>query len=124
MFLARHDGALNENLGRCAWKMSPPSGAALALRPSNDTIVNFQVSVYANVATGYPLDLAAAHNRAVHQGKSVCPPGTPTYFPDRLKVLEETTWNLVLAMLLASIFMYMVLAAQFREVSPIPSSSC
>jgi len=30
-----------------------------------------------------------------------------------VKVLEETTWNLVLAMLLASIFMYMVLAAQF-----------
>jgi HAE1 family hydrophobic/amphiphilic exporter-1 len=34
-----------------------------------------------------------------------------------VKVLEETTWNLVLAMLLASIFMYMVLAAQFESFS-------
>jgi hydrophobic/amphiphilic exporter-1 (mainly G- bacteria), HAE1 family len=32
-----------------------------------------------------------------------------------VKVLEETTWNLLLAMLLASIFMYMVLAAQFEN---------
>jgi HAE1 family hydrophobic/amphiphilic exporter-1 len=31
--------------------------------------------------------------------------------------LEETTWNLLLAMLLASIFMYMVLAAQFESLS-------
>src|SRR6202035_4824520 len=33
----------------------------------------------------------------------------------QVKVLEETTWNLLLAMLLASIFMYMVLAAQFEN---------
>ena len=32
-------------------------------------------------------------------------------------MLEETTWNLLLAMLLASVFMYMVLAAQFESFS-------
>jgi hydrophobic/amphiphilic exporter-1 (mainly G- bacteria), HAE1 family len=64
----------------------------------------FQVSVDANVSSGYPLDLAAA-------------PGYCYLFSGQVKVLEETTWNLMLAMLLASIFMYMVLAAQFERFS-------
>jgi hydrophobe/amphiphile efflux-1 (HAE1) family protein len=76
----------------------------------------FQVSVYANVASGYPLDLAAAHT--VQSIKEVgLPPGYSYLFSGQVKVLEETTWNLVLAMLLASIFMYMVLAAQFESFS-------
>src|SRR6267143_588414 len=74
----------------------------------------FQVSVYANVASGYPLDLAAAHT--VQSIREVgLPPGYSYRFSGQVKVLEETTWNLVLAMLLASIFMYMVLAAQFES---------
>jgi HAE1 family hydrophobic/amphiphilic exporter-1 len=74
----------------------------------------FQVSVYANVASGYPLDLAAAHT--VQSIKEVgLPAGYSYLFSGQVKVLEETTWNLVLAMLLASIFMYMVLAAQFES---------
>jgi len=74
----------------------------------------FQVSVFANVATGYPLDLAAAHT--VQSIREVgLPPGYSYRFSGQVKVLEETTWNLVLAMLLASIFMYMVLAAQFES---------
>src|SRR5258706_7534971 len=74
----------------------------------------FQVSVYANVATGYPLDLAAAHT--VQSIKEVgLPAGYSYLFSGQVKVLEETTWNLLLAMLLASIFMYMVLAAQFES---------
>ncbi|HEY6264265.1 MAG TPA: efflux RND transporter permease subunit [Candidatus Acidoferrum sp.] len=74
----------------------------------------FQVSVYANVASGYPLDLAAAHT--VQSIKEVgLPAGYNYLFSGQVKVLEETTWNLVLAMLLASIFMYMVLAAQFES---------
>jgi HAE1 family hydrophobic/amphiphilic exporter-1 len=74
----------------------------------------FQVSVYANVAAGYPLDLAAAHT--VQSIKEVgLPAGYNYLFSGQVKVLEETTWNLVLAMLLASIFMYMVLAAQFES---------
>jgi hydrophobic/amphiphilic exporter-1 (mainly G- bacteria), HAE1 family len=76
----------------------------------------FQVSVYANVAAGYPLDLAAVHT--VQSIKEVGLPGGYSYtFTGQVKVLEETTWNLLLAMLLASIFMYMVLAAQFESFS-------
>ena len=76
----------------------------------------FQVSVYANVAAGYPLDLAAAHT--VQAIKEVGLPAGYSYnFTGQVKVLEETTWNLLLAMLLASIFMYMVLAAQFESFS-------
>jgi HAE1 family hydrophobic/amphiphilic exporter-1 len=76
----------------------------------------FQVSVYANVATGYPLDLAANHTVQSIQEIGL-PAGYSYRFTGQVKVLEETTWNLVLAMLLASIFMYMVLAAQFGSFS-------
>src|SRR5579864_6824963 len=76
----------------------------------------FQVTVYANVASGYPLDLGAAHT--VDSIKEIgLPPGYSYRFTGQVKVLEETTWNLLLAMLLASIFMYMVLAAQFENFS-------
>jgi HAE1 family hydrophobic/amphiphilic exporter-1 len=76
----------------------------------------FQVSVFANVAEGYPLDLAAAHT--VQSIKEVgLPAGYSYVFSGQVKVLEETTLNLLLAMLLASIFMYMVLAAQFESFS-------
>ena len=76
----------------------------------------FQVSVYANVAAGYPLDLAAGHTvQAIKEGG--LPAGYSYTFTGQVKVLEETTWNLLLAMLLASIFMYMVLAAQFESFS-------
>jgi HAE1 family hydrophobic/amphiphilic exporter-1 len=76
----------------------------------------FQVSVYANVSSGYPLDLAAAHT--VQSIKEVgLPAGYSYLFSGQVKVLEETTWNLLLAMLLASVFMYMVLAAQFESFS-------
>src|SRR5712692_4933985 len=76
----------------------------------------FQVGVYANVAAGYPLDLAAAHT--VQSIKNVgLPAGYSYLFSGQVKVLEETTWNLLLAMVLASIFMYMVLAAQFESFS-------
>jgi hydrophobic/amphiphilic exporter-1 (mainly G- bacteria), HAE1 family len=76
----------------------------------------FQVSVFANVASGYALDVGAAHT--VHSIKEIgLPPGYSYRFSGQVKVLEETTYNLLLAMLLASIFMYMVLAAQFESFS-------
>jgi HAE1 family hydrophobic/amphiphilic exporter-1 len=76
----------------------------------------FEVSVYANVNTSYPLDMAAAHTiQSIHE--IGLPAGYNYLFSGQVKVLEETTWNLLLAMLLASIFMYMVLAAQFESFS-------
>jgi multidrug efflux pump subunit AcrB len=76
----------------------------------------FQVSVNANVAAGYPLDAAAAYT--VRSIKAVgLPPGYSYSFSGQVKLLEETTFNMVLAILLASIFMYMVLAAQFESFS-------
>jgi HAE1 family hydrophobic/amphiphilic exporter-1 len=72
--------------------------------------------VYANVASGYPLDLGAAHT--ISSIKEIgLPAGYSYLFSGQVKVLEETTWNLLLAMLLASVFMYMVLAAQFESFS-------
>jgi HAE1 family hydrophobic/amphiphilic exporter-1 len=76
----------------------------------------FEVSVYANVSSGYPLDLAATHTIQSIQEVGL-PSGYSYLFSGQVKVLEETTWNLLLAMLLASIFMYMVLAAQFESFS-------
>ena len=74
----------------------------------------FQVSVNANNAPDFPLDAAA---RAVTQeirnvGLS---PGYTFRLLGSVKVLDETTTNLIIAFLLASIFMYMVLAAQFES---------
>ncbi|MEK6285487.1 MAG: efflux RND transporter permease subunit [Acidobacteriota bacterium] len=74
----------------------------------------FQVSVNANNAPDFPLDQAA---RTVgDEIKKVGLPAGYTYrFLGAVKILEETTANLIIAFLLASIFMYMVLAAQFES---------
>ncbi len=76
----------------------------------------FQVSVGGNVATGYPLDAGAAF--AVKAIKEVSlPPGYSYAFSGQVKILEQTTQNMLMAVLLASIFMYMVLASQFESFS-------
>ena len=60
---------------------------------SGATTANFRSACYANVASGYPLDLAAAHT--VQSIKEVgLPPDIPYLFSGQVKVLEETTWNL------------------------------
>jgi len=76
----------------------------------------FQVSVSANVAAGYPLDGAAAATRRAINSLHL-PPGYSYLFSGQVRILDETTRNMVLAVLLASIFMYMVLAAQFESFS-------
>jgi HAE1 family hydrophobic/amphiphilic exporter-1 len=72
----------------------------------------FQVQVFGNNAPDFPLGTAA---EAV--GEEVQRTGLPTGYQFRftgaVKILDETTRNLILAFLLACIFMYMVLAAQF-----------
>jgi HAE1 family hydrophobic/amphiphilic exporter-1 len=72
----------------------------------------FQVMVNANTAPDFPLDAAV---RAVQQAirEIGFPAGYGAKFGGSVKILDETTHNLILAFLLASIFMYMVLAAQF-----------
>jgi HAE1 family hydrophobic/amphiphilic exporter-1 len=76
----------------------------------------FQVSVGGNIAPGYPLDAGAtATSKAVKE--VILPPGYNFVFSGQVKILEETTTNMLLAVLLASIFMYMVLASQFESFS-------
>jgi hydrophobic/amphiphilic exporter-1 (mainly G- bacteria), HAE1 family len=75
----------------------------------------FSVSVYGNVAPGHALGEAAAETQAVIE-KIGLPPGYQLKFSGQVKILEETTTNMILAICLASIFMYMVLAAQFESL--------
>ncbi|MFO0283313.1 MAG: efflux RND transporter permease subunit [Acidobacteriota bacterium] len=75
----------------------------------------FSVGVYGNVALGSSLGVAAkAANDAIDRVS--LPPGYRVAFAGQVKVLEETTQNMLLAIGLASIFMYMVLAAQFESL--------
>jgi HAE1 family hydrophobic/amphiphilic exporter-1 len=72
----------------------------------------FQAQIFANNAPGFPLD-AAARAAGDEIRKAGLPPGYGFKFTGSVKILDETTHNLIIAFLLASIFMYMVLAAQF-----------
>ncbi|MFP5262475.1 MAG: efflux RND transporter permease subunit [Blastocatellia bacterium] len=74
----------------------------------------FQVTVNANNAPDFPLD-AAARATTEEIKKVGLPPGFTYRFVGSVKILDETTTNLIIAFLLASIFMYMVLAAQFES---------
>jgi HAE1 family hydrophobic/amphiphilic exporter-1 len=76
----------------------------------------YQISVGANLSPGTPLDAAADFTRRSVAAVGL-PPGYDYVFSGQVKLLEETTWNMLLAFLLASIFMYMVLAAQFESFS-------
>jgi hydrophobic/amphiphilic exporter-1 (mainly G- bacteria), HAE1 family len=72
----------------------------------------FQVQLFANNAPDFPLD-AAARATTEEIRKTGLPSGYSFRFTGSVKILDETTRNLIIAFLLASIFMYMVLAAQF-----------
>ena len=76
----------------------------------------FQVSVSANVDPDYPLDAAADATRSAMASLHL-PPGYSFGFSGPVRILDETTLNMILAVLLASIFMYMVLAAQFESLT-------
>jgi HAE1 family hydrophobic/amphiphilic exporter-1 len=75
----------------------------------------FSVSLYGNVALGHGLGEAAAATQSIVD-KVGLPPGYGMMFSGQVKILEETTTNMILAIALASIFMYMVLAAQFESL--------
>jgi HAE1 family hydrophobic/amphiphilic exporter-1 len=74
----------------------------------------FQVTVAANVEQGYALDAAAEATRSAMASLHL-PPGYSFGFTGPVRILDETTLNMILAVMLASIFMYMVLAAQFES---------
>ncbi|MBI3682030.1 MAG: efflux RND transporter permease subunit [Acidobacteria bacterium] len=75
----------------------------------------YSVGIYANVGQGYSLGEAAERTRAAVDRVGL-PPGYDVKLSGQVAVLEETTRNMVLAIGLASIFMYMVLAAQFESL--------
>lgn len=75
----------------------------------------FAVGIYGNVAQGHGLQEAAAASQAAVQRVGL-PTGYRLLFSGQVKVLEETTKNMLMAIGLASIFMYMVLAAQFESL--------
>lgn len=76
----------------------------------------FSVGIYGNVAPGHSLNQAAADTQKVVERVGL-PAGYQLRFSGQVKVLEETTTNMILAISLASIFMYMVLAAQFESLA-------
>jgi HAE1 family hydrophobic/amphiphilic exporter-1 len=76
----------------------------------------FSIGLYGNVANGFSLDEAAAGTKAAIESVGL-PPGYRVVFSGQVRILEETTRNMLLAMGLASIFMYMVLAAQFESLA-------
>ena len=72
---------------------------------------SYQAGMVANQAPDMPLDAAVKAMRAV-LNKDL-PPGYTVRFTGTAKELDRTTSDLIAAFLLACIFMYMVLAAQF-----------
>lgn len=75
----------------------------------------YSVGLYANIAQGHSLGEGADAARAAIARVGL-PTGYTTRFSGQVQVLEETTKNMILAIGLASIFMYMVLAAQFESL--------
>jgi HAE1 family hydrophobic/amphiphilic exporter-1 len=76
----------------------------------------FSVNTYANVPPGHSLGESAAAMQGIINDIGM-PPGYSMVFSGQVKILEETTTNMLLAFGLASIFMYMVLAAQFESLA-------
>ena len=79
----------------------------------------FSVNLNADVAPGHALDEASNDVRRVLTDLKL-PPGYSFRLSGQTKILDETTANLMMAIALASIFVYMVLAAQFESfIQPI-----
>ena len=75
----------------------------------------FQVAVRANLDSDVPLDAAAERVRGTIR-KVGLPPGYTSRFSGTVKTLDDTNKSLIVTFLLACIFMYMVLAAQFESL--------
>src|SRR5437899_7768167 len=75
----------------------------------------FQVGVRANLDSTVPLGAAAEKVREAIRRVGL-PPGYTSRFSGTVKTLDDTNKSLIIAFLLACIFMYMVLAAQFESL--------
>jgi HAE1 family hydrophobic/amphiphilic exporter-1 len=74
----------------------------------------FSVGLYADIAAGHALDEGAAEVRRMIASLNL-PPDMSVKMSGQTKILDETTQNLIMAIGLAMIFVYMVLAAQFES---------
>ncbi len=74
----------------------------------------FSVLLLADLRTGQPLD-AAIRDVSAEVRKLDLPAGYSSRFSGQAKLLDETTTNMVLALALASVFIYIVLAMQFES---------
>ncbi len=74
----------------------------------------FSISFSADVSPGHALDESSADVRRLIAGLHM-PPGYSVRLQGQTRNLEETTTNLMMAIALASVFVYMVLAAQFES---------
>src|SRR5437588_4178203 len=75
----------------------------------------FQVAVRANLDSDVALGTAADEVRVAIR-KVGLPPGYTSRFSGTVKTLDDTNKSLIITFLLACIFMYMVLAAQFESL--------
>jgi HAE1 family hydrophobic/amphiphilic exporter-1 len=85
------------------------------LTPARTRRLGRQFAVSVNGNTDFPPDVAAVTVRGF-VNKLNLPPGYTTRLQGTFKILDETNKNLIMTLLLACIFMYMVLAAQFESL--------
>src|SRR5262249_43827098 len=85
------------------------------LTPSKVRRTNRQYTVGVSGNSDMPPDVAAVKVREI-MNKVNLPPGYTMKLQGTFKILDETNKNLILTLLLACIFMYMVLAAQFESL--------
>jgi hydrophobic/amphiphilic exporter-1 (mainly G- bacteria), HAE1 family len=79
----------------------------------------YSIDLQADIAPGHALDEASNDVRRLIAGLHM-PPGYSGRLAGQTQILDETTANLMMGMGLASVFVYMVLAAQFESfVQPI-----
>jgi HAE1 family hydrophobic/amphiphilic exporter-1 len=74
----------------------------------------YSIEIQADLAPGHALDEASGDMRRLMTGLNL-PPGYSFGMRGQTQYLDETTTNLLLAIGLASIFVYIVLAAQFES---------
>jgi HAE1 family hydrophobic/amphiphilic exporter-1 len=79
----------------------------------------YAIDLQADLAAGHALDEASGDVRRLIQEMHL-PPGYSGRLAGQTQILDETTANLLMALALASIFVYIVLAAQFESfVQPV-----